>query len=192
MRREEITASLVEAFRRVDRDDAFTLHEAQLADQGLRRVISAKELADAKRLDPQQDWQEIPTSSLEECDAALAHLSPVGWRFYIPAYMLHALALLEEGNTTSRLPTSVVFHLTLHKKTEAGLRRYNLERFGLLDETQVNAVASFLRYVMKHATEDTQLANDARVALARYWDLPAGQRPNNAYMDSSREERGTP
>ena len=116
MRREEAIASIVEAFRGVDRDDAFTLHEAQLADQGLGRRISAKELADAKRLDPQQDWRDIPGSALEECNAALSHLSAGGWRFYIPAYMLHALALLEQGNTTSYLPGSVVFHLTLHQE----------------------------------------------------------------------------
>ena len=44
------------------------------------------------------------------------------------------------------------------------------------------AVTKFLCYVMEHASEGAQLAEDAKVALARYWSMPAGQRPNNALL----------
>jgi len=175
--REAIISTIACAFRTVDRDDSYTLHEAQLTDQSMRREIPAKEFTDAKRLDPHQDWREIPASSIDECDAALSHLSPKGWRFYIPAYMTRAVELLDQPVWKTSLPGSVVFHLTYPKK-EVPLQFYKLDRFNLLDEVQVAAVVTFLEYVAAHAPADAGIREDAQVALKRYWGLPQDQRPN--------------
>jgi len=175
--REAIISTIANAFRTVDRDESYTLHEAQLTDQSMRREIPAKEFADAKRLDPQQNWRDIPASSIDECDAALSHLSPKGWRFYIPAYMTRAVELLDQPIWKTWLPGSVVFHLTYPKK-EIPLQFYTLERFSLLDEVQVAAVAAFLEYVAAHAPAEASIREDAQLALKRYWALPGDQRPN--------------
>ena len=176
MNREAILSTIADAFRSVDRDDSYTLHEAQLTDQSMRREISAKELAEAKRLDSHQDWRDVPASSIDECDAALSHLSPEGWRFYIPAYMTRAVDLLDEPIWKTWLPGAVVFQLTYPK--DVSLQSYTLERFSLLDEAQVAAVAAFLGYVAAHAPAGAVLCEDAQLALKRYWALPRDQRPN--------------
>jgi hypothetical protein len=71
----------------------------------------------------------------------------------------------------------VVFHLTYPKK-EVPLQFYALDRFNLLDEGQVAAVAAFLEYVVAHAPAEAGIREDARTALKRYWGLPRDQRPN--------------
>lgn len=169
---------IVAAFKNVKRDDSYTLHEAQLTDQGMGREISAKEFADAKRLDPHQDWRDIPGAAIDECDAALSHLSPEGWRFYIPAYMIRAIEQLHQPVWKTSLPGSVVYHLTYPTKKEVPLQFYVLDRFKLLDEMQAKAVSSFLNYVAMFAPEADGIRKEAQVALSRYWALPPAQRPN--------------
>jgi hypothetical protein len=174
---EAIISTIVSAFRNVGRDDSCTLHEAQLIDQSMGRAIPATEFADAKRLDPQQDWRDVPASSLDECDAALSHLSPKGWCFYIPAYMIRAVELIDQPIWKTSLPVDVVFHLT-YPEEEDGLQAYMLDRFDLLDEVQAAAVTAFLEYLVAHAPADAVIRKGAQVALKRYWGLPRNQRPN--------------
>ncbi len=117
-----------EAFAGTQRDESCTIHQAQLADETLDREIPDEEWLVAKLRDPEINWRDVPTPSLDECDAALSHATPTSWLFYLPAYMKRALELLTANSEDSNLPNSVIFHLTLERKSP-GLNFYVFERF---------------------------------------------------------------
>jgi hypothetical protein len=169
----DIKRLLEAAFLGVQRDAACTLHQAQLADQSLSRKISQEEWGAAGRLDPETDWRDVPAAALDECGAALSHATPRSWHFYLPAYMRRALDLIDEPTWES--VGSVVFHLTYTEKNN--LAAYWLERFHQLNEAQARAVTAFLEFVRDYSTEGWSYADDARLALKKYWVLPPERRP---------------
>lgn len=154
-----------QAFAGVALGNGLSIHEAQLADQSISRAISPLEYARARRLDTQNCWQQVPAETLEACDAALSHLCPLGWRFYLPAYMVRAIEL---AHTREELPASVIFHLTAHHADSDPCR--NLERFRKLNTQQHEAVRAFLAFMA--ADDPCFLGRDkaAKRALERFWD----------------------
>jgi hypothetical protein len=171
-----VLALLDVAFTGLQRDEHCTLHQAQLLDQSMSREISEQEWEAAKLLDPETDWRHVPALSLDECDAALSHATPLSWLFYIPAYMKRALELLDDDSPDSNLPGSVIFHLSF-QRSQQGLSWYALERFKQLTSQQVEAVVAFLNYIVAHPSESTWNADRATEALNSYWGLPASKRP---------------
>ena len=178
MNKQRLIALLLDAFAGVPRDDFLTLHEAQIEDQSLGRSISKEELTAARALDTHESWTEVPGHFLDECDAALSHLSPEGWLFYLPAYMRRAIELIDLPLWESALALDVVFHLTL-PDLNSGNRELALKRFALLNEVQVTAVAAFLRFLGANAPMTSGLTINSRPAeaLESYWALASGSRP---------------
>lgn len=165
---------LVEAaFLGVQRDEACTLHQAQLADQSLSRAITQEEWDATALLDPETDWRDVPPQALEECDAALSHASPRAWHFYLPAYMMRALDLFDSPTYESM--GSLVFHLTYSDKNNLGA--YCLDRFHQLSQAQAWAVRAFLEFVRDYSVGESSYAEEAKLALRKYWGLEAERRP---------------
>lgn len=164
------------AFAGVQRDDECTLHQAQLLDHTLDREVSEEEWREAKQRDPETDWREVPVASLDECDCALSHATPKSWLFYMPAYMKHALELLD---STVWFSGSVIFHLTYRSQRE-GLHWYVIERFKQLTPGQEEAVVAFLNYIIAYGSKSNwhanQCAKSATEALNSYWALPSNKR----------------
>jgi hypothetical protein len=173
---ESLDAEIEAAFRNVERDEDCTLHQAQLSDQGMRREISDTEWRAAKAKDQETDWRRVPASFLDECDAALSHATPQGWRFYMPAFMRRALQLLDTDIMKTMLPGSVIFHLTYRDKAP-GDAAYALERFNTITVAQSQAVTSFLEYIRDHPTSVTSCQGDAELALRKFWGLDRQKRP---------------
>lgn len=169
----EIKRLLEAAFLGVQRDEDCTLHQAQLADQSLSRKISREEWAAAGRLDPETDWRDVPTTALDECPEALSHATPPSWHFYLPAYMRHALDLIETPTWESI--GSVIFHLTYSEKNNLG--PYHLQRFRQLNEAQSWAVTAFLEFLRDYPNWDPFFPDDAKLALRKYWGLAPERRP---------------
>ena len=165
------------AFCDVMRDENCTLHQAQLADQGLGREIRDAEWRAAKLKDQETDWRSIPAVFLDECDAALSHATPQSWRFYLPAYMRRALRLLDADILDTMLSGSVIFHLTYSDK-HPGEAAYTLERFQTLNATQEQAVRSFLEYIRDYPWKVTSYSEEAQLALRKYWGLDERRRPH--------------
>jgi len=173
----EVVKLIEEAFLGIMRDEKCTLHQAQLADQGMSRDITDEEWRAARDRDPQSDWRDVPSAYLDGCDAAMSHLSPQGWRFYLPAYMRRALELLDADFLSTTLPGFVIFHLTF-PPTSKGIDWYRVERFKQLNVEQERAVVAFLEFVVTNAgNEDPSYSKDAARALKRYWSLPLQERP---------------
>lgn len=171
-----VNATIENAFFGVERDADCTLHQAQLLDVTMSREISEPEWQSARGEDPETDWRRVPAAYLDECDAALSHATPLSWRFYLPAYMWRALRLLDADILETRLPGSVIFHLTYSDETPGGAW-YCLERFNLLNTDQGSAVRLFLEYVRDYPARTTRWHEGAKLALHKYWELEERKRP---------------
>ena len=167
---ELVLAQLAAAFSYVRRDEGCTLHQAQLIDQSLSREISEKECDAAKLLDPYTKWYEVPSADIDACDAALSHITPTGWRFYIPAYMRRAIELVDKPIWETAMTSSVIFQLTFPDNDDF-MQHYVLERFKLLNEQQVQAVAAVLTFIANHLSSQTDWREEAMTALNSYWGL---------------------
>jgi hypothetical protein len=137
------------------------LHEAQVIDN----YGSAKERAEARRLDTQSSWNRVSDSEIEECTSALCHLDPEGWKFYVPAYMIWSLRNYRVSDSLVSDHTIYTFNLP---EDDARLRDYHLARFRLLDDVQSRAVCRFLRYMA--ANDDRTDGRVANEALKKYWE----------------------
>jgi hypothetical protein len=168
-----VRALIDAAFAGVPRDEDCTLHHAELLDHTLDREIAEEEWIEARRRDPETDWRDVPVAALEECGAALSHATPMSWLFYMPAYMKHALDMLDSDKWFSG---SVIFHLT-YRRQDSGLHWYALERFKQLTPRREEAVIAFLNYVVAHPGTSKWDTNSATEALNNYWALPAHERP---------------
>src|ERR1700722_2064913 len=164
------------AFMGVERDDACTLHQAELIDHTPEREISDAEWSHAKERDQGTDWRQQPSAALDECGAAMSHATPQSWRFYLPAYMRRALDLLDAQLLETWLPGSVIHHLTFSSKY-ADQVSYTLDRFETLSTAQGRAVRTFLEYIRDYPCAVASYRRDAELALLKYWGLVEEKRP---------------
>jgi hypothetical protein len=101
-------------------------------------------------------WRDLPDQSVEHEYAALAFLSPTGFRHFLPAYMSWVLRHPEVG---AAVGSSTILALT--PASEGPMRGFMLSKYSLLDDGQRAAVVSFLRVMANF--EDVAAALD-------YWD----------------------
>jgi hypothetical protein len=174
MDRNTTIAQITAAFAGVQRDPEQSLHQAQLTDRGMSRPASEAEWLLAGQLDSEAEWTEVKGAALDECDAALSHLLPISWRFYLPAYMCRSLSLFVAPEFENEMLRSVMFHLTL--PADEDLRSYVRERYETLSTDQRVAVRSFLEFAQEEALRAVEATNDhwgeysdAKLALASYW-----------------------
>jgi Family of unknown function (DUF6714) len=161
-RRAALIAEIEAAFAGVSREDGTTLHEAEAMDDR----ESEEEQRVARRLDRESRWQDVPEEEIEARCSALSFLDAKGFRYYIPAFMIHGLRHWGEvGNDTLH---SSEFHLT----QEAGksLRRSEpasiSEKFQFT-KAQREAVAHFLRFIIDF---NPRHAKEATVRAAEKWE----------------------
>jgi hypothetical protein len=171
-----LRGAIESAFHRIKRDEDCTLHQAQLLDDSMRREIPENEWLAAKDRDRETDWRDVPAAYLDECDAALSHATPASWHFYIPAFMLRALHLLDVRAVDDFLPGSVIFHLT-YRGDHPGTAAYTLDRFGTLDDAQKQSITLFMEFIRDSETAKSYYARDAAIALQNYWGLDEQERP---------------
>ena len=157
---EDIIRGIEQAFGGVCRG-AVTLHEAEVIDDYGTEV----EREDARMLDAEDDWREVPDASIEACPDALSFLDPVSWRFYLPAYMRFGLRHLGEGRN------GTIDHAiySLDKGGISDLADWKLERFRTLNAAQARAVQRFLAFAA--ANRGFCDSHVAKSALDTYWDI---------------------
>ena len=160
---DNIIQSIEQAFAGVPRG-SITLHEAEVLDS----YGTDAERQDARSLDTEDDWRQVPDSSIEECPVALSFVDPESWRFYLPAYMRFGLKFLTDRNN------GAIDHAiySLDKGENPNLTDYKLERFRTLNVEQARAVQEFLAFACEN--EDFCDGRIARNALEAYWSDAAG------------------
>src|SRR5438034_9854564 len=115
-----------------------TLRQAQLADQGMSCEITEEQWRAEGDRDRLTVWTQIDDVTLEECDAALSHLSEEGFVYYLPAFLTLAARQLAAGTAAkSNSFSGIVFHLTLVREN------YSLARLKRLTGSQIQVVIAF-------------------------------------------------
>jgi hypothetical protein len=160
----EIIEEIRSAFAGVPRG-ATTIHEAEVMDV----YGTDAQRQEARRIDTEEQWDEIHPGSIADCTAALSYLDPEAWRFYLPAYMTWTLRHFHLGAAyggATTVPDHTIYSLDLSGH-DPGVREHKMERFRLLDEAQSRAVCRFLYLMAEH--DDRVDADAAIEALAAYW-----------------------
>ncbi len=166
--RERALQAIAEAFRGVTRTGGVSLHETVPIDN----YEGSAARAAARKLDVDHRWEDVPHADLAEiCGiGGMAFLDPIGWRYYLPAYMTWWLRGGEAADSLAA--DEIIWTLQLSKGGKNPLRGYDLERYATLNRRQTEAVVRFLRCVADHAEEEST-RDDATKALTSYWDDPA-------------------
>jgi hypothetical protein len=111
-------------------------------------------------------WRDVPDAVVENEYAALAFLSPEGFRHFVPAYMRFALRHLGSG---AAAVDSTIWSFSPDLYGDPELRDYVISKLRALDDGQRAAVVAFLEAVRELGDEaETQ---EAERALA-YWRAP--------------------
>lgn len=178
MDRVALVAELSQAFAGTSRNPELSLHQAHLSDQGMSRQIGGAEWRAAGKLDFGRRWEDVPGVALDECDSALSHLDPEGWRFYLPAFIRRALEHFAPPSYPYEKLCSVLFHLTYTPESSPHV----LPRFELLTDAQRTAVRHFLELAERETLAFVEATNDqwwtyesAKCALDSYWRSSDGE-----------------
>ena len=157
---QSVVARIEQVFPELPLPD-MTLRQAQLLDETLDREISQEEWDATGRIDHAVVWKDIEPAVLIGCDAALSHISEVGFVYYIPAYMRLALnQLAAVADRQWETFGSIVFHLTDRSN-------YTFARFRRFSDMQIDTVIDFLRQVRAAGGVEAQMAEEA---LGAYWE----------------------
>ncbi|ATB30677.1 DUF6714 family protein [Melittangium boletus] len=109
-------------------------------------------------------WKELTPEELQYNSSSF--LSPEGFHYYFPAYLLAALE--DHGN----LLPHTVFGLILPgdaTSEERRLRAWHLERFERFSADQKHAIREFLEYARDEASHYFSQGQAPSLALERYW-----------------------
>jgi hypothetical protein len=130
-------------------------------------LMTSKAMMDAEKKDPEVRWLDISAGKLSEFHESLWFLDDLGLRFYLPAFMRHALRTSSVEIWRSEID-GVLWSL------DSGPNRgYRSSSFTLLQHEQKEAVAAFLHYFAIWG--DYGQVPHARKGLKRGWEsyLPA-------------------
>ena len=155
----EIIRSIQKAFAQVARG-SITLHQAEVIDSD----GSELDQQNARLLDQETSWDQVPDSSLEECTSALCHLDPESWRYYLPAYLVWSIRNYQHSD-------AIMIDFTIYslKPSEENdlLTEYDMTRYRLLDHDQSTAVFHFLDFMAQQDEFVDAAAADEAIDL--YW-----------------------
>jgi hypothetical protein len=170
MEADEVTRLVQEAFP-LQPIPNMTLHQAQLADQAIRRKIPEQEWNDAGKKDAGRTWQDVADEEIISCDVALSYFDERSFVYYLPAYLLFAVRNYkadwpDPGETTVG---DVVFWVT-HRTP------YTLARFKLFSTAQRAAVIAFLELIAEKGSDYER--PEARKSLERYWRTDQASKPS--------------
>lgn len=162
-----VIADIERVFHDVRRDGGTTLHQMDLWDAGLMNgegsALEAGPLVrEAESKDPEVTWQEITAEKLSQFSFSLVFLDDRGYRFYLPAFMKHALVTCDPQIGMSEYE-GVLWSLT--DGMECSLRR---ELFADLTTGEKQVVASFVHLFAVFGDECQ--SPDGCKALRNGWD----------------------
>ena len=124
-----------------------------LQGQGLDDYADFRTLENYRLRDEKFDWAKISSEDLNRCHSSLSFFDAEGMRFHLPAYLIADL----EGD----LNHDMIFHLAW---SEQGA----LDRFGMLSDSQRNAVREFLLLRLSNPNCEFERPMIEK-ALREYW-----------------------
>lgn len=159
MDKDAVMAQIAAAFDGVSRAGGVSLREGRVIDD----YGTDAERDAARLLDTDTCWQDVPDDDLNTYGMSLSFVDPIGFRYYLPAYLCYSLRLMSKGVGVH----SMLFHLDMQGR-DAGIREMLFKRFGLLTPAQGKAVGSFLQYIAAQGDEFDR--EDAARIFRDYWN----------------------
>jgi hypothetical protein len=115
-----------------------------------------------------KNWDAISSEDLRayqgDEQAILAFLTPVGFRYYLPAFLSIGLNAID---SYPGLAGAVIFYLTPSDGNDDAKR--DIERYSAFTPAQKDAIRAWLEYVDSQKERVKSYSLRADVALARYW-----------------------
>lgn len=148
------------AFDGISREGGLSLHEAEIVDN----YGTPAQRDDARTLDTDTRWQDVPSGDIRTYHWILAALDPIGYRYYLPAYMTWSLMNLKSPRDTTSIDATI---MSLTRGEDEAHEEWEFDRFSVFTPRQADAIARFLQFFVAHA--GGALATEAGLALDRYW-----------------------
>ena len=110
------------------------------------------------------DWRTLHPDLLELNYAALSFFTPEGFRYFLPAFLIHDL-------TVAGASADPVFHLTygLCEGDREDLRTHGLDRYARFAPIERTAIVSYLKYRAASDRWDVEGVERIGQALEQYW-----------------------
>ena len=122
-------------------------------------ITAAPLRAQARQLDVDQHWQDVPGEWIERFAYSLSFLDPKGFQYYLPAFMIWTLDHLSAESEVVQ-PTILALCPTPRFSS------WYKERFAVFTDAQNQAICQFLRFMVGH---DPFAVARVSVALDAYW-----------------------
>lgn len=155
--RDTLIDEISRAFDGVTREGGISLREAEVIDD----LGDDDERIAARLLDTEKRWQDVPARDIEYYFQSLTFLDAIGFRYYIPAFMIWTL---REGRTSDSATTEFTIYDLCPGIHSERLQPSMIRQYGLLTEDQNAIVCRYLRFMVNHEGDE-----DAKLALESYW-----------------------
>lgn len=157
--RASLEAAITAAFDGVQRGNGVTLHEAE----AIAYYASDAERAEARLLDTEIRWQDVPESAMAANCSALSFFDAEGFRYYIPVFLIRTLNYFRQEVPCNTDDVFYGFGYYPRVEDNPGYR--------LLNRTQRAVIRRFLHFFIAYDPlgYDCDI-NAVHDALNRGWD----------------------
>jgi hypothetical protein len=153
------------AFREVTLGQGISIRQGEICDNYGKdkngREVSPAKFASIPLAEITDDWTALPLAELE-LYPYLPYLDALGYRYYIPAFLL---SLLENSQSGSMRVIATLSSVCPTRE----LWRHHMSQYELLDDAQRSAIATFLYHFMDNPQLDQGDQNHILNALQDYW-----------------------
>lgn len=155
--KEDLAGRIAEAFGGVELGNGLSLHQAWAMDL----LRPPEEVLEARALDTEKNWQDIPDDAVEQFHYALTFMDPEGLRFHLPRYMIYGL---EHPGLDAPAVDAAVYACDFGEDPDQEV----VKQFNAMSRTQMECIAQFLVFVAGASDEhfDTMVA---AIALEAFW-----------------------
>ncbi len=161
MTESEIKFLIERAFECVSLSGGVSLRQAEVMDN-YGEGCTAAEFAKLPLTEITSDWRLLPVHELEKY-AYLSHLDSLGFRYYIPAFIVSVL------DGAARYSNRWIPTLYCLYPKHDDLWDHCMMHYAALDDAQKSAIAEFLKWVSNCSKFDKDDRNSAEQALQNYW-----------------------
>lgn len=154
---EQLLAEIEQAFGGVELGGGLSMHQAGAMDL----LLEPEEVLQARVLDPEARWQDIPDDRLDEFHFALTYMDPEGLRFHLPRFMVFAL---ENPGLDSPAVDAAVYACDFGEE----MKQEVLAQFNAMSRKQMRTIAQFLAHIAEGKDEDYDVMI-AAMALESFW-----------------------
>jgi len=146
-RRDHLIEQIKSAFSGVTRSGGISLREARVIDD----YGTEEERAKARSLETDSHWSEVDVEGLDPGGSCLNFIDPIGYRYYVPAYMSYALTnaypdALGDPWVDSNCFDHLIYSLNATIRHDPDRIAYQRKRYSLFTTKECTSIARFLAF----------------------------------------------